>query len=78
MKVLIQVDLAKQFREMYPEGTRLRMIHMTDPYPVPTGTEGTVNFVDDAAQVHVAWDNGSNLAVHPLEDEFEVIQARSH
>lgn len=70
---LYKPELAEHFRTLYPEGTRLRMIHMEDPYPVPTGTEGTVTNVDDNAQVHVQWDSGSTLALHPLEDEFEVI-----
>lgn len=67
-------ELVQVFRERYPEGTRIRMIHMTDPHPVDTGTEGTVKFVDDAGHIHVSWDNGSTLAVLPLEDEFEVIE----
>lgn len=67
-------ELAEQYRQLYPKGTRLRLIHMTDLTPVPAGTEGTVTHIDDIAQVHMNWDNGSTLALVPLVDEFEVIK----
>jgi hypothetical protein len=28
---------------------------------MPAGLKGTVDHVDDAATVHIAWDNGSSL-----------------
>lgn len=44
---------------------------MEDPYhPVPAGTEGNVEFVDDAGQIHMKWDNGRTLALIPGIDEF--------
>lgn len=44
---------------------------MEDPYhPVPDGTEGNVEFVDDAGQIHMKWDNGRTLALIPGIDEF--------
>ena len=44
---------------------------MNDPYaPVPPGTRGTVDFVDDAGQIHMKWDNGRTLAIVPSEDDF--------
>lgn len=65
---------AKRYREAYPPGTRLELIRMDDPYaPIPSGTKGTVDYVDDAAQIHMKWDNGSTLALIPGEDTFRKI-----
>lgn len=58
-------------RNMYPPGTRVECLCMNDPFaPVPSGTKGTVFHVDDLAQIHVNWDNGSFLALNRGEDSF--------
>lgn len=54
----------------YPPGTRLTLIHMGDKWAVPPGTRGTVDFVDDAGQIHMKWDNGRTLAIVPQVDKF--------
>lgn len=55
----------------YPPGTRLVLEYMDDPYaPVESGTRGSVQAVDDAGQIHMAWDNGRTLAVIPGLDTF--------
>lgn len=62
---------AERMQKQYPEGTRLLLNSMNDPYaPVPPGTRGTVDFVDDAGQIHMKWDNGRTLAIVPSEDDF--------
>lgn len=74
---------AEGLRNMYPPGTRVECICMNDPFaPVPSGTKGSVMFVDDIAQIHVNWDNGSSLALNKDEDTFrklsvEEIEAES-
>ena len=65
---------AERMQNQYPEGTRLLLNSMNDPYaPVPPGTRGTVDFVDDAGQIHMKWDNGRTLAIVPSEDDFRKI-----
>ncbi len=51
-------------------GKRILLVHMDDPYGVPEKAIGTVDFVDDAGQIHVTWDSGSSLALIPAVDEF--------
>jgi len=64
----------KFIRDQYSPGTRIRLTQMDDPYaPIPSGTEGTVDFVDDAGQIHMKWDNGRSLALIPGEDSFSKI-----
>ena len=65
---------AKKWKEGYPPGTRVELISMEDPYdPVPVGTKGTVELVDDLGQIHLRWDNGRTLAIIPQRDRFRKI-----
>ena len=58
-------------RLSYPPGSRILLYQMTDPFaPVPSGTRGTVRYVDDVGQVGVAWDNGRSLSLIPGVDSF--------
>ena len=44
---------------------------MKDPYaPVPSGTRGTVKFVDSMGTIFPEWDNGRSLGVVPGEGSF--------
>jgi len=65
----------QRIKEQYPQGTRIELNHMDDPYhPVPEGTLGTVKHVDDAGQIHVKWDNGRGLAIIPEVDHFSIVK----
>lgn len=67
---------AQRMKDNYPPGTRIMLLSMDDPYaPVPKGTKGTVVHVDDAAQIHMKWDNGRTLAIVPGEDSFRKLTA---
>ena len=62
---------AQIYKDAYPPGTRVMLLHMNDPYsPVEEGTRGTVKAVDDIGQLHMQWDNGRTLALVPGEDAF--------
>ena len=61
-----------KLREMYPKGTKVKLLRMEGEGQMPSGLIGVVKFVDDAGQIHVAWENGSSLAL--VEgDEFVVV-----
>ena len=66
--------MVKFLKEQYPQGTRIRLNSMEDPYdPIIPGTEGEVDFVDDEGQLHMKWDNGRTLPLIPGEDSFSVL-----
>ena len=60
-------------RKMYPVGCKVVLHHMDDPQAPPSGTIGTVTWVDDIGQIHVAWENGSSLALIPRVDSFSKV-----
>ncbi len=67
-----------EVKKQYPKGTRVAIVQMNeDPEPVPVGTKGTVDVVDDLGQIHVNWDNGRTLAIIPDVDEFLVINDKT-
>lgn len=68
----------ENIRKRYLPGTRIMLEYMADdPRPIPSGTKGTVEHVDDMAMIHVRWDNGRKLAVIPGEDSFQIIKEKS-
>lgn len=72
-KIMLEKDKVERLREEYPKGTKVRLISMNDPYPVPEGTKGTVINVDDVGTVHVRWENGSSLGLIEHLDRWEKI-----
>ncbi|NLO40921.1 MAG: DUF4314 domain-containing protein [Ruminiclostridium sp.] len=60
-------------KETYPKGTRIRLTRMAGESDMPSGLKGTVDFVDDAGQLQMTWDNGRSLALVPGEDSFAVV-----
>lgn len=68
---------AQYHKDAYPPGTRIELISMEDPFhPVPSGTKGTVTFVDDMGTIHMKWDNGRTLALIPNQDQFRKIKGQ--
>lgn len=52
----------ERLRRRFPKGMRVVLLQMEDPQAPPIGTKGTVQFVDDAMNIHIAWDTGSGLS----------------
>lgn len=49
-------------RRNYPEGTRVELVSMDDPYTkLRPGDQGKVIAVDDIGTIHIQWDSGSTL-----------------
>ena len=62
---------AERYKEAYPPGTRVLLLHMgDDPRPVEDNMRGTVRFIDDMGTVFCAFDNGRSLGLCPGEDSF--------
>ena len=55
-------------------GTTLELVEMQGEKQMPKGLRGVVTHIDDAAQIHVRWQNGSSLAIIPEVDKFVVIK----
>ena len=67
---------AQRYREMYPEGTRILLLHMgDDPRRIEDNTRGTVEFVDDIGTIRCSFDNGRQLGIIPGEDVFRKLTA---
>lgn len=66
-----QRRIAESTKKLYPPGTRIELINMKDPYaPVPSGTRGTVKFVDSMGTIFPEWDNNRTIGIVPGEDSF--------
>lgn len=53
----------KTLKKLYPNGTRVKLLEMEDPFAPLIGTLGTVIGVDDIGSILVSWDNGQSLNV---------------
>ena len=55
-------DISK-IKSLFPRGSRVKLSGpmVNDPNPVPVGTLGTVDYVDDVGTVFVKWDSGQIL-----------------
>ena len=69
-KVLSMKELIAYYKENYRKGDKIFLKKMKGEKQMPYGLKGVVDFVDDAGQIHVNWDNGSTLALVPEEDDW--------
>ena len=69
MGIYIKKEELEVLREKYPQGCRVELVKMDDPYrEMLPGLKGTVEGVDDSGSIHIHWQNGSSLAVVYGED----------
>lgn len=64
-----------RLRALCPPGTRIELTaDIQDPYtPIPAGSCGYSQGVDDAGQIMMSWDCGSSLSLLP-GDQFKVVR----
>ena len=73
MSKLPSKETVMALRKQYPQGTRVVLVRMNDPYTkLRPGDLGTVDFIDDAGSIFCVWDNGSTLGVAFGEDEIRL------
>ena len=52
-----------------------RLVKMYDLIaPVPEGTKGIVQYVDDIGTIHINWETGSSLGLVVGTDEFKIVE----
>ncbi len=77
-------ETVKSLRQQYPAGTRVELLApINDPFEkrLQPGCHGTIEFVDDAANLHTRWDCGSGLSLLYGVDQFRMVsekEAESH
>ena len=69
------INKVEYYRMSYPHGTKLRLTEpIKDKFtPKEAGDIFTVDFIDDAGQIHGSWANGGSIAVIIGKDKFEVV-----
>lgn len=73
----ISKETLQALKERFPQGTRVELVHMDDPYnrKLVPGSKGTVRFVDDMGTIHVSWDCGSSLGIVYGEDSCRKVDS---
>ena len=67
-------EQVRGIKKMYPSGTKIKLVYMNDKQAVPSGTIGTVDYVDDIGTIFMKWDNGSTLGLIYGVDKFEKVK----
>lgn len=60
-----------KLRDKYPSETKIKLLKNIDD--IKAGTIGTVDFVDDAGNINMEWENGSSLSLIEEADSFEIV-----
>lgn len=70
---MLREKQVENLRKKYTEGMQIELTEMRGEPQMPPGLKGVVDYVDDAGQVHMKWENGSSLAINVEEDTFHTI-----
>ena len=54
-------------------GKRIKLVSMNDPYPIESGSVGTIRHIGGNV-INVTWDNGRSLGVVIGVDEYEILE----
>lgn len=73
MRGFLKPYQVEQIKKQYPVGTRIELDGMDDERDMPAGLKGVVQYVDDAGQLGMLWDNGRTLSLIPGEDRFHTV-----
>ena len=65
----------QQLLKMFPIGTTIQLVEMTDIHAPKPGTLGKITNIDDQNTIFVSWENGSNLGLIYLVDKFKIIKS---
>ncbi len=75
--IVLKEEYVEHLKQMYPQGTRIQLDYMgPDAHPIPPGTKGTVDVVDDIGTIHCRFDNGRYFGIIPDTDRFHMIHER--
>lgn len=67
-------NLALHLKEVYPPGTVIECIEMTDELtPIPPGTRGVVRDTDGLGVIYMLWDTGSTLSLLYAVDHYKIV-----
>ena len=67
-------EMVEMRKELYPPQTRVELTALaTNAFELPKNCRGTVEEVDSIGCLHVRWDNGRVLPIHPVEDRFRAL-----
>lgn len=68
-------DIICRLREQYPPGSKIRILEdIDDPYtPKKAGDVMTVFYIDDAGQIHGAWESGGSMSLVYDVDVFRAL-----
>lgn len=75
---MLDRERIEDIKKRYPQGTRIKLHEMKGEKQMPGGLLGEVMCVDDIGQIHVKWENGSSLALHPIKDNYEILSVTEY
>lgn len=64
-EVKLNNHLKNQLLKKYPIGSKVKLLHMNDPYAPPIGSIGIVKGVDDLGSILIQWEDHGRLNILP-------------